>query len=198
LLDDFAIFLNGVSPEMTPVQWENLCRGKKRSLFADIFTRTFDKRVTLDEARALRAEIARDLSYRDKDPDAPMASLLGSLDRLELKTKYQCMSLEMYGKTEPWQVILKAGKNRFVILTRPDAKTPRELLYVTLGAALMNGTLDRLKRCKLCGKWIAGKNAGRKFCSTRCKDNFNNEQRRKDVTFAHSRKIKRLAFEASR
>jgi predicted nucleic acid-binding Zn ribbon protein len=199
-LKNLAFFLNTVTPDMTESQWIKFCEAaKKRALFATPFASPhFTDKVSLTEAKGLRAEIARDLIYRDKDPDAPMASLLGSLDRLELKTKYQCMSLEMYGPRSPWQKIIKVGKKSFVPLIRPEALTVKELLYVTLGAALMDGTLDRLKRCKRCGKWIAGKTTGRKFCSSRCKDNFNNEQRRADGTFAHYRKLKRLAFEASR
>jgi hypothetical protein len=103
--------------------------------------------------------------------------LLGTLNRLELKTKYDCNPVGFYGKPRPGQVILKVGKNQFVPRVYPEATTARELLYVTLGAALMDGRLERLKTCGFCKQWTAGKKTSKKFCSTVCKDNFNNQRR---------------------
>jgi hypothetical protein len=181
-LRDIAFFLNSVTPDMTPAEWEKfLATTEKRRGLAGLFvvysvnlggkSKRVD-RMTLAEAQGLRVEIARDLTYRDKHPDMPFASLFGSLNRLELKTEYSCIRLRLYGKPLPGQVILKVGKNRFVPRIRPKATTPKELLYVTLGAALMNSTLARLKKCLQCGKWIVGKNSGKKFCPSGCKDVF--------------------------
>jgi len=174
-LNDFAFFLNNVTPEMNPEQWEKFRKAAmKRKLFCTPFyAPPFTERVTLNEAKALRDEIAHDLGHRTKHPDALwFARLLASLNRLELTTKYQCMPLRLYGKPHPGQIILKAGKTRFVPQVYPLATTPRELLYVSLGAALMDGTLERLKTCGYCEKWKAGKKAGWRFCSDRCRDAF--------------------------
>jgi len=180
-LKDVAFFLDSVTPDMTPAKWGQFCKAaNKRKLLSPLFRiPAFTEWVTLAEAQALRAEIARDLSYWDKNPQAPFARLISSLNRLELKTKYVCPPVGFYGKTRPGQAILKVGNNRFVPRVFPEAKTPKELLYVTLGVALIDGTLDRVKKCSQCGKWTMGK-AGRKFCpSSNCKDAFHNAARLK-------------------
>jgi hypothetical protein len=192
-LDNLAFFLNSVTPDMTAAKWETFRKAaEKRGLFSTPFlSPPFTARVTLEEAQGLSAEIARDLRYRDKDPDVPMARLLGTLNGLELKTKYECHPVRLYGKPRPGEVILKAGKNSFVPKIYPEAKTVKELLYVTLGAALVDRTLDRLKTCLECRKWIVGKNAARKFCPDACKDNFNNRRRIKAGYFRKLRAVKR-------
>lgn len=191
ILADVAYFLNAVMPEMTPAQWGEFQKvANKRKLLSDVFvTPAFSEQLTLDEAQALRGEIARDLAYRDKNPAMPFARLLGSLNQLGLKTKYQCLSLRLYGKPRPGQVILKVGKTRFVPRIFPEAKTTKELLYVTLSAALMDGSLGRLKTCRFCSKWMVGKNSGKKFCSILCKDNFNNQRRIDSGYYENRRKL---------
>jgi hypothetical protein len=195
ILDDLAFFLNSVTRDMTAAEWEKFCKAaKKRALFSTLFINpTFTERVMLAEAQGLRAEIARDLAYRDKNPQVWFASLLGSLNRLELKTVYGCTPLRLYGKTRPGQAILKAGKNRFVPRIYPKATTTRELLYVTLGAALMDGTLERVKTCGFCKKWTVGKNAGKKYCSDRCKDAFHYDARLKSGYFKNYQQERRAA-----
>jgi hypothetical protein len=185
ILTDLAFFLNSVTPDMALAEWEKFHKAaQKRKAFSHVFTvPAFTERVTLAEAQALRAEVARDLAYRDKNPKAPFASLLGSLNRLELKTVYQCLPLSVYGKPLPGQVILKAGGDSFVPRVYPKATTPKELLYVTLGAALMAGVLGRLKTCLHCNKWIVGKNTGKRFCSLACKDAFHYAARIKSGYF---------------
>jgi hypothetical protein len=115
-----------------------------------------------------------------------------------LKTIYACPPLRVYGKTRPGQVILKAGKNHFVPQVYPEARTPKELLYVTLGAALMDGTLARLKNCLHCKQWIVGKNAGRKYCPSGCKDAFHNNARVKNGSAAQYQRARRAAFRTAR
>jgi hypothetical protein len=199
-LEDLAFFLNSVTSDMTAAQWKKFCKAaKKRGLLSDPFVNpSFTERLTLREAQDLRTEIARDLSYRDKNPDAPMASLLGSLDGLELRTRYRCPPLRLYGKARPGQIILKVGKNRFVPRMYPEARTPKELLYVTLGAAFMDGTLSRLKTCLHCKQWMVGKNAGRKFCPSGCKDAFHYEQRSEVDYFSQYQRERRAAFRSAR
>jgi hypothetical protein len=189
-LRDVAFFLNGVTPEMAPAQWEKfLNAAKRRNGLAGVI-----ERLTLDEAKGLRAEVARDLAYRDKNPGRPFASLLGSLNKLALKTQYACLPLRVYGKPLPGQAILKVGKNRFVPRIYPEAKTPKELLYVRLAAALMDGTLGRLKQCRSCGKWTVGKNAGKKFCSDTCRDTWHYDSRRRSGYFKVYQRDRRAAL----
>ena len=194
-LNDFAFFLNSVTPDMTTEQWKKLA-ARKRALFADVFILpAFIEQVTLDEAKTLRTEIARDLGYRDKNPELWFASLLRSLNGLELTTQYACVPLRLYGKPRPGQIILKVGKNRFVPQVYPKATTPRELLYVTLGAAFRDGILERLKACESCKKWKAGKKAGWRFCSDPCRDAFHYDARIKSGYF---RKYQRGERDAER
>lgn len=181
---------------MTPAKWEEFHKAaRKRKLFGGVFRQPpFVDQIALAEAQSLRAEIARDLAYRDKNLNAPFGRLLGSLNRLELKTLYCCPSLAQYGKPLPGQVIIKVGKNRFVPRVFPEARTPKELLYVTLGAALTDGTLARLKMCLHCGKWIVGKNSGKKFCPSGCKDAFHYDARIKSGYFKNYQKERRRAY----
>lgn len=211
-LDDIAFFLNSITPDTTPAKWkEFLARADKRTGLMGLFAADSlnssgeAKRVEkllLPEAKALSAEMASDLTYGTKKPKVlrirgvnklvpapPFAKLLETLNQLELKTEYACIPLRLYGKPRPGQVIIGVGKDRFVPRVYPKVTTPREWLYITLGSVLMDGTLGRLKTCSLdsCGKWIVGKNAGRKFCSLACKDKFNNRRRLKNGYFQKRR-----------
>jgi hypothetical protein len=195
-LDDFAFFLNNVTADMTPTQWGKFCKAAmKRKLFSPPFlSPLFTERVRLNEAKALRDDMARDLGYRSKNPEVWFAKLLASLNQLELKTEYRCMPLRLYGKPHPGQIILKVGKTRFVPLVSPKTTTPRELLYGTLGETLMDGTLDRLKTCESCKKWKAKKKAGWRFCSDRCRDAFHYDARIKSGYFKDYQKGQRAAI----
>jgi hypothetical protein len=67
---------------------------------------------------------------------------------------------------------------RFFFVDGPDTKpASREYVYWTLYQSLKTGSFPRLRKCPWCPKFFVAKDPKRKFCSDRCKDNYNNKRR---------------------
>jgi hypothetical protein len=111
-----------------------------------------------------------------------------------MPTGYRC--LEIKGDRKPWpgQNVLHSGDGRRWVTTPwPIARNTKELLYTVLAGALIYGTLDRLKVCRECKKYMVVKDLKRQFCEgSKCKDEYFNRQKLEDGTFQTARRKRRL------
>jgi hypothetical protein len=164
------------------VAWRSFCRRIKKHPTMDVYFYSYSPvrlRVSRMEAKNIREEIHRDLAYLRTEEYLPMpyGALAQSLTGLQLKMHYQVNAAR---KPKPGQAILRSDdKRKWVATAQPIAENTRELLYGILAAALLNGTLNRLKLCKQCQKYLAVKERKREFCpGTSCKDDFFNRERK--------------------
>lgn len=215
-LEGLADFLNTAHGGVTDKEWRSfLKRIEKNDSMGSYFhsyvvdsmkskkSRHVD-RVPLQKAKDIRAEMHYDaLAYLHSNQklyaDWPYAGLVGCLNELELKTKYQCQPEKRYGKPLPHQAILHSNdKRRWIARVWPEATTTKELLYTILAAALVDGTLNRLQVCRECKKYIAVKQGNRRFCpGTSCKDDYFNREKAQDPTFKQAARQKRKPLKAS-
>ena len=66
-------------------------------------------------------------------------------------------------------------RRRWTVSFWPGSTTPKERLYGFLAGALIRGTMNRLKVCRHCGKYIVVRDIKREFCpDTNCKNDFFN------------------------
>ncbi len=177
-LEGLADFLNSTAPGATEKQWDSFCRRiKKHPTVGSYFFRSCDRdesgrfinpeRISLGEARNIRAEIHDDLAYlrTTEELNMPYGPLAASLTALRLPMLYQCNSLK--GKPRPGQAILRSHGKRWVTKAQPIAENTREQLYGILATALIEGSLNRLQVCLWCGKYLAVKDRKRRFAPTR-------------------------------
>jgi len=206
-LEGLADFLNTAHSDVAEKEWRLFLKRIERTAIGSYFhayvidsmkskrARHLD-RITLQEAKDIRTEMHHDALvylHSNKELRSPYAGLVACLNELELKTQYQCTSEKFYGKPLHGQAILRSHGNRWVARVWPLAKTTKELLYTILAEALVNSTLNRLKVCKQCGKYLAVKDRKRDFCpGTSCKDDFFNRQKSKDGTFKTARRKRKL------
>jgi len=209
-LQGLALFLNTVHPMATEKEWRSFRKRIEKNVIGSYFyshttsltlrgprpdPRKTGKveRVTLDEAKDIRAEMHHDaLAYlRSKEElDWPYAALVCALNDLKLVNQYQCFPET--GKPRPGQAILHSHGKRWAGQFWPIATTTKELLYTILGAALVDGTLNRLRVCLQCGKYVVVKHGRRKFCpnSNKCKDDYNNKRRLAEGYFRQNRRLR--------
>lgn len=204
-LEGLADFLNTAHANATEKEWRLFLKRieKNGSMERYFFTGVVDLSrpkaktkevvplITLQEAKDIRTEIHHNaLQYLRTKQDRPYDALVGCLNGLELKTQYQCVAVT--GKVRPGQAILRSHDKNWASRSWLVATNIKELLYTILATALVNGTLNRLQVCRECGKYITLKDRKRRFCpSTSCKDDFFNRQKRQDLEFKRTARIKR-------
>lgn len=138
--------------------------------------------MSLGEAIELRCELHDALSFLRLDArrlrkiDNPYDSLVVCLNGLKMPTNYQCTEIKKGGALRPGQAILRSrDKRRWVAQFWPNAPGPKELLYTLLAGALIDGTMNRLKVCRHCGRYFAARDIKREFCpGEKCRIKFFN------------------------
>jgi len=203
-LEGLADFLNTAHANATEKEWRLfLKRIEKNGSMGTYFFSTFRDfsrpkaktkevpDITLQEAKDIRTEMHHNaLQYLRTKEDRPYDALVGCLNKLELKTNYECVAVT--GKVRPGQAILRSHDKNWASRTLTLATNIKELLYTILATALVNGTLNRLQVCKECGKYIAVKQRNRRFCpGTSCKDDFFNREKAQDPDFKKTARMKR-------
>jgi hypothetical protein len=205
-LEGLAYFLNTAHANATEKEWRLFLKRIEKN--GSIGTYFFDEdrsrpkakpkevpSITLQEAKDIRGEMHHDtLAYLRSDKStyqhSPYARLVDRLNRLELKTQYECQPAN--GKVRPGQAILRSHEKNWASRSWLVATNVKELLYTILARALVNGTLNRLQVCKECGKYITVKDRKRRFCpGTSCKDDFFNRQKKQDLGFKKDARLKR-------
>jgi hypothetical protein len=211
-LKGLAVFLNAVHPKMTKRQWAKFRHGIEKHAIGGWFSsmsssrktplkmqknglpsakgRRKEERISLEEAKLLRQEMRDALGYLRADPlksykwadgETPYTALVENLNSLRLEQKWYCEPAA--GKLRPGQAILYSHGKRWVAQSWPYTITTPDFLYSVLGAALLDGSINRLKMCPNCEKFLIAKDRKRRWCSNQCKDNFHNERRLRDGTF---------------
>ena len=205
-----ADFLNAIGPNTTETQWQTYLKMMERHPRGGIFFDwTTDMKirdtklvpdVNLKEAKEVQLLINNDLSFlkENKGIKNPFDQLIFNLNSLNLKTGWQCVPLDG-SKPPPGQAILTinwadGSKGRWTAQSWPITTTLRDSLYAILGGALVSGTLNRLKVCRECGRYIVVTDLKRCFCSDKnCKDVFYNRDKVKKGIFKKRREQKKQA-----
>ncbi len=173
-----ASFLNTILPGAMDRKWQAFTKkcdtiGKGTYHLA---------RMGLHDAINLRCEMHEALSFLRAQPrqlkkeQNPYAELIYLLNDLKVPTAYQASEVRKGRTTWPGQARFRSRDGRrWAVLSWPVSNTPKEILYGFLAGALIRGTLNRLKVCRHCGKYIVVRDIKREFCpGTNCKiDYFN-------------------------
>jgi hypothetical protein len=81
--------------------------------------------------------------------------------------------------------LLPLGQGYAIDLEHP---TLTELAFLCLADITQAGLLDRLRRCRQCGKWFAARRAKKSFCSPDCQQEFWSEYRKTPQGLEEQRK----------
>lgn len=101
-----------------------------------------------------------------------LQGLVDHIDKLDIKPHHEVVK----GPSVSWVPTLKFSGSRFHLMriSLADVDQPNVELYEIILNSMLNGSFDRLRRCKECKVFFVGGKAGADYCRDKCRSNFHN------------------------
>jgi len=172
-------------------------------ILVDCLNRDFvsaPRRGPFDIDEKLQKEILGDLLpivAPDRTPNreecySALDGLVRKINQMGYKHEWRIRPVKTPMPSYFWGTVVNIHGHRWMIergmWTRPNL---RKALYCVIAAVLDGGLIMKLRRCDSCKKFFVSEDPRREFCSSQCRNDYNNKRRLETGYFSELRRQKR-------